>query len=383
MNGEIYNYIQKENKSNYNNNDKYMSKENYNFNYSKNEFINDENDNKELNDNFNKNNSNNIFNMNIKNVKNNEKITNNKNNQQNIYNNSNNKLNYSSLHRNYLTLDSYNLHPSNSNINTNNKFNNINVNNKSSINSISSLPYQDLKTPLRNEFKKETRNNIDDTFKINSYTPNRNYNCNNNINDINLYNNYSNKDTKIKTQILSLQNRLNLYEESLEKTKNKYEEQINNYMNQIKLYNNLFVEINNFFIFISNNYIPEINPICLESDSQEYISSYFLNDNNLNMKFKKIEDYIIKLNKDLNDYKFKYQKLLDLDSCRPPLSNKNSLTNNNKENEYRKQNSSSSDMCDITGNSIYNFNNHPENIFENNFENYQKIQFLIIIIIKI
>ena len=94
--------------------------------------------------------------MNIKNVKNNEKIINNKNNQQNIYNNSNNKLNYSSLHRNYLTLDSYNLHPSNSNINTNNKFNNINVNNKSSINSLSSLPYQDLKTPLRNEFKKET-----------------------------------------------------------------------------------------------------------------------------------------------------------------------------------------------------------------------------------
>ena len=143
-------------------------------------------------------------------------------------------------------------------------------------------------------------------------------------------------------------------------------------MNQIKLYNNLFVEINNFFIFISNNYIPEINPICLERDSQEYISSYFLNDKNLNMKFKKIEDYIIRLNKDLSDYKFKYQKLLDLDSCRPPLSNKNSLTNNNKENEYRKQNSSSSDMCDITGNSIYNFNNHPENIFENNFENYQK-----------
>ena len=167
-------------------------------------------------------------------------------------------------------------------------------------------------------------------------------------------------------------NRLNLYEESLEKTKNKYEEQINNYMNQIKLYNNLFVTINNFFIFISNNYIPEINPIFIENESHEYISSYFLKDNNLNLKFKKIEEYIIRLNKDLNDYKFKYQKLLDLDSCRPPLSNKNSLANNNKENEYRKQNSSSSDMCEITGNSIYNFNNHPENIFENNFENYQK-----------
>ena len=128
--------------------------------------------------------------MNVKN--NSEKITNNKNSQQNMYNNNNNnKLSNSSLHRNYLTLDSYN--------------------NKSSINSISSLPYQELKTPLRNEFKNETRNNIDNTFKINSYTPNRNYNSNN-INDTNSYNNYSNNDTKIKTQILSLQNRLNLYE---------------------------------------------------------------------------------------------------------------------------------------------------------------------------
>ena len=305
--------------------------------------------------------------MNIQNLKNNEKIISNQNSQQNIYKNTKNNSN---LHRNYLTLDSYNLHSSNNNnINTNNKYNNIN--NKTSINSISCLPYQDLKTPLRNEFRKETRNNIDDTFKINSYTPNRNYNSNN-INDINLYNNSSVNDTKIKTQIISLQNRLNLYEESLEKTKNQYEEQINNYMNQIKLYNNLFVTINNFFIFISNNYIPEISPFFKEGESQEYISSYFLNDKNINIKFKKIEDYIIRLNKDLNDYKFKYQKLLDLDSCRPPLSNKNSLTNNNKENEYRKQNSSSSDMCDITGNSIYNFNNHPENIFENNFENYQK-----------
>ena len=186
MNCEIYNYIQKENKFkyNYNNNDKYMSKENYNFNYNKNEFLNADNDNKELNENFNSNN--NIINMNIKNIQNNEKITNNKNNKQNIYHN---KLNNSSLHRNYLTLDSNNLQTSNSNININNKFNNFNINNKSSINSISSLPYQDLKTPLRNEFKKETRNNIDDAFKINSYTPNRDYNSNN-INDINLYNNF-------------------------------------------------------------------------------------------------------------------------------------------------------------------------------------------------
>jgi hypothetical protein len=163
-----------------------------------------------------------------------------------------------------------------------------------------------------------------------------------------------------------LQNKLNIYEEALEKTKNQYEEQINNYNNQINIYNNIFSIINNFILYINKNYIPDL----LDRISNDNIFN-LMNEKELELIFKNIEEYIEKLNKDVKEFKFKYQKLLDLDSCRPPLSNKTSLTNN-RENEYKKQNSSISDMCDITGNSIYNFNNHPENVFENNFENYQK-----------
>ena len=281
-----------------------------------------------------------------------------------------NKYTNTNLHRNYLNIDSdYNVLPSN--------YSNYNSST------------QALKTPLREEFhknykinnSKNTSNYLDNNiYSIKSYTPDRNLGNNNkkilDLNNRKGYNNsynYNNKDSIIKNQIISLENKINLYEESFEKTKNQYEEQINNYENQIKIYNNLFLVIYNFLINISKNYIPYL----MDKNSNEnnnFNLSYIINENELNIKLKIIEDYICKINKDVNDYKFKYQKLLDLDSGRPPLSNKTSLTNNNKEkeNEYKKQNSSISDMCDITGNSIYNFNNHPENVFENNFENYQK-----------
>ena len=178
-----------------------------------------------------------------------------------------------------------------------------------------------IKTPLRNEYENKSDNvNLYFTeYKINSFTPKRYFSLNNlKNNDIFI--------PKITDKITYLENKLNEYN----KIKIKYEEEINNYRNQIKIYKNSFQIISDFFDFITKSYIPDFFPKknIFEINNQNMLYIYFKN----------LEDYIIKLNSELNDYKYKYQKLLDIDSSRHSLSPKYSFNIHNKTKEYKSQN---------------------------------------------
>ena len=165
-----------------------------------------------------------------------------------------------------------------------------------------------FKTPLRNEYENKTNNiNLNFTeYKINSYTPSKYFNLNNNKTDID-----SSKNTYLENKISEQQ-----------KIIEKYENDIYNYKSEIKIFKNLIKIITEFFDFLSKKYIPELIPKdkMLEINNEKILHTYF----------KKIEEYIININKEMNDYKYKYQKLLDLDSSLHFTINKENYTNENK-----------------------------------------------------
>ena len=96
-------------------------------------------------------------------------------------------------------------------------------------------------------------------------------------------------------------------------------------MKKIKMYKNTVKIISDFFELISKNYIPELNSKnkIIEINNEKSLNSYF----------KKLEEYITNINKELNEYKYKYQKLLDLDS-----SLHSTINRQNKIKEIKKQN---------------------------------------------
>ena len=199
-----------------------------------------------------------------------------------------------SVQRNYLTL------------NPHNTSNNLSYN----------ILENQFKTPLRNESENKSNNiilNFSD-YKINSYTPNKYFNINNNNNNNNKNDIDSAKNIYLEKQISEQQ-----------KIIKKYENVINIYMNEIKIYKNSFKIISDFFDLISKKYIPEIN----------YKNKVIeINDENmLNTYFKKLEEYITNINKELNDYKYKYKKLLDLDSSLHLTTNKENKINNENKNQ--------------------------------------------------
>ena len=230
------------------------------------------------------------------------------------------------IQRNYLTLNSNSLH------------NNISCD----------LFEKEIKTPLRSEYENKI-NNIDLNFsenKINSFTPNR-YFKSNNKNKVDAF------ILKAKEKIFSLENKIQ-----------EYEKERISYINQFKIYKNSFKVITDFFTFISKNFIQNFFP-------QNQI--FQLDDENiLYMYFKNLEEYITKLNNEVNDYKYKYEKLLEIDSNRPSLSTKNTMNLNKPNKEYRTQNNSFSEFYDKTGNSIYEYNNDNENEDSNNDNNKYK-----------
>ena len=119
--------------------------------------------------------------------------------------------------------------------------------------------------------------------------------------------------------------------------------------------NNLIHIISNFFNFISKNYIQNL-----------YLEKNILNEEDIILNFKKIEEYIIKLNKEVNDYKYKYQKLLDIDSIRPTMTTKNSVNIYKDNSDNKKQNSTISDIYDNINNNFHNKN--FENILKENIK---------------
>ena len=231
------------------------------------------------------------------------------------------------IQRNYLTL------------NSNSLYNNLSCD----------LFEKEIKTPLRSEYENKI-NNIDVNFsenKMNSFTPNR-YFKSNNKNKVDVF------ILKAKEKIFSLENKIQ-----------EYEKERISYINQLKIYKNSFKVISDFFSFISKNFIQNFFP-------KNQI--FQLDDENiLYMYFKNLEEYITKLNNEVNDYKYKYEKLLEIDSNRPSLSTKNTMNLNKPNKDYRTQNNSFSEFYDKTENSIYeNGNDNNENYNSNNDNNKYK-----------
>ena len=185
-------------------------------------------------------------------------------------------------------------------------------------NSSNNLSYNILdnqfQTPMRNEFenKKDNINLNFSDYKINSYNPyipNKYFDINSDKNDIN------------SAKIIYLEKQISAQQKIIK----KYENDIYMYMTEIKMYKNTVKIISDFFELISKKYIPELN-------SKNKIIE--INDeNSLNSYFKKLEEYITNINKELNEYKYKYQKLLDLDS-----SLHSTIKKQNKIKEIKKQN---------------------------------------------
>jgi len=230
------------------------------------------------------------------------------------------------IQRNYLTL------------NSNSLYNNLSCD----------LFEKEIKTPLRSEYEKKI-NNIDVNFsenKMNSFTPNR-YFKSNNKNKVDEF------ILKAKEKIFSLENKIQ-----------EYEKERISYINQLKIYKNSFKVISDFFSFISKNFIQNFFP-------KNQI--FQLDDENiLYMYFKNLEEYITKLNNEVNDYKYKYEKLLEIDSNRPSLSTKNTMNLNKPNKDYRTQNNSFSEFYDKTGNSVYEIENDNSNNDNNKYKNLEK-----------
>ena len=101
----------------------------------------------------------------------------------------------------------------------------------------------------------------------------------------------------LKTQIIDIKDKINKYDNILERTDLKYQEQINNYQKQIIKYNNYIHEIYIFFDKITNNYLPELN-FSLQKNETILISLELFKN-----KLNHIEKYIYEMNKNINNYK--------------------------------------------------------------------------------
>ena len=98
----------------------------------------------------------------------------------------------------------------------------------------------------------------------------------------------------LKTQLIDIKSKISQYDNILERTDLKYQEQINNYQKQLIKYNNYIHEIYIFFSNITNNYLPELN-FSLQKNESVLISFELFQ-----KKLKYIENYIYELNRNLN-----------------------------------------------------------------------------------
>jgi hypothetical protein len=101
----------------------------------------------------------------------------------------------------------------------------------------------------------------------------------------------------LKSQLLDIKEKINQYDNILERTDLKYQEQINSYQKQIIKYNCYIHEVYLFFNNITNNYIPELN-FCLKKNETILINLELFRN-----KLSQIEKYICELNKNTNNCK--------------------------------------------------------------------------------
>ena len=101
----------------------------------------------------------------------------------------------------------------------------------------------------------------------------------------------------LKTQLIDIKDKINQFDNILERTDLKYQEQINNYQKQIIKYNSYIHEVYIFFNNITNNYIPELN-FSLQKNETILISLELFRN-----KLSLIEKYICEMNKKIANSK--------------------------------------------------------------------------------
>ena len=173
--------------------------------------------------------------------------------------------------------------------------NNIDLNrfvqNKASIDSSTSFNYLN-KT-------KNTTNNLN----MNTYKENKDINnprTKLNFSEICNYKMEINKlveeNIYLKTELIEIKSKISQFENMLERTDLKYQEQMNNYQKQLIKYNNYIHEVYIFFNNITNNFFPKLN------FSLQKNESILINFDSFQSKLKSIENYIFDLNKKIKCY---------------------------------------------------------------------------------
>ena len=206
------------------------------------------------------------------------------------------------------------------------------------------MTYDDSQKKYRNSNSVKTYDNLYKEFKRRYNNTKENYNIedkklNNNYYQQNIYKNYIDNINSINRNYITLNAKhssnntsYNLFEKEIKSPLNFYdfkinsfkkdlkkeqviylekkleecEKEKNNYMNQINIYINNLLIISEFFSFISENFNQDFFPKneTIQIDNENSIYGYF----------KKLKEYISGLNKEVKDYKYKYEKLLNLDS---------------------------------------------------------------------
>ena len=160
--------------------------------------------------------------------------------------------------------------------------------NKASINTLTSFNYLDK---TNNNIRKINNNSINNN--INNQRTKLNFNeiCNyrmeiNKLVEENIY---------LKSQIVDIKSKISQFENILERTDLKYQEQMNNYQKQLLKYNNYIHEVYLFLNNITNNVFPKLNFSIQKNES------ILINFDLFQSKLKLVEKYIYDLNKKVNN----------------------------------------------------------------------------------
>ena len=121
--------------------------------------------------------------------------------------------------------------------------------------------------------------------------------------------NYTNNNNDLRKQLIFLQEKLSIYENSLEKTKIQYEDQIKNYLSQISNCNNYLQIVYSFFNNIKERFFPNFD---LGSCNFQNNNLTINNNNEFSLKFQEIEKLISNIFNELNYYKSNNQQLKNI-----------------------------------------------------------------------
>lgn len=164
--------------------------------------------------------------------------------------------------------------------------------NKTSIDSSTSFDYLNKAKNL-NSNNNLNKNNLD---KNNINNPRTKLNFNEICNYKMEINNLVEENIYLKTQLMEIKSKISQFENMLERTDLKYQEQMNNYQKQLIKYNKYIHEVYIFFNNITTNFFPKLNFSLLKNES------ILINFDKFQSNLKLIENYIFDLNKKIKCY---------------------------------------------------------------------------------